>query len=884
MQNYTLALFRKDDSRFQLRISDANNQMLVPEGFIEQTEIDVLLAATAKKYSVTAADLIQRGKDLFNWVDQHSDGWLRSVRQTPDHMALTIDITEAKLRHLPWELLHDGKNYLCANPLHLFTPLRLVEKSKTSHWQAEKRALSVLFMASSPQDVEPVLSFEAEEAGILDATAQKPIELQVEESGSLEGLEARLYEYEKAPDIIHISGHADVKEGQPVFLLEDDVGSLAVVTPEDFSRTLLEADQYPILAFLSGCRTGQSDQDGDGLSFSEQVVKAGVPVVLGWGLPVGDITASKAAAALYEKLAKGFDIAQAIAFARQQLQESGSVYWHLLRAYVSPSPLNALIKRGPVPVRKHYTAQQFLDAGGRVPVCSRNDFVGRRRLLQRCLRHLRAWPGDDKYAEGILLYGMGGLGKSSAAARLVDRLRKTHEPVVCYGGLDETVLIGALGRSLSPQASGLLNNADMTLEERLRVLFGPESAAYRDKSLLLVIDDFEQNIPLSERKKAKPLYNPESLNTLNAVLQAIRNSQSDTRVIVTSRFDVPVSAPCKLSKQSLETLQAVDLTKKLDKLAGLQLDEKLPESDQALRLKARELGAGNPRLLEWLNDVLQNQPEGVADLLVKLEQREAEFREAVLIAELVDSQTSAVRHTLACAALYEIPMPLAAIQAVTDDKQDTQKNLSTAASVGLIEMTGNVGDQQYFVSSLLDKALADVMLVPERKSLCGSAAQFLYETLEQHSESMAMETLRLAIAAEDQALAVKVGGRLTSTMLDSDRHREAEALCLEVLALGEDYRVLTALARAEHRLGRTETREHFERALSLYPEVDLQDEAAKEVLREKSVTLFNYAGLLIQQGETHQALMIVKEKVLPIFEQLGDVRSKAVTRVRSRTS
>ena len=211
MQNYTLALFRKDDSRFQLRISDANNQMLVPEGFIEQTEIDVLLAATAKKYSVTAADLIQRGKDLFNWVDQHSDGWLRGVRQTPDHMALTIDITEAKLRHLPWELLHDGKNYLCANPLHLFTPLRLVEKSKTSHWQAEKRALSVLFMASSPQDVEPVLSFEAEEAGILDATAQKPIELQVEESGTLEGLEARLYEYEKAPDIIHISGHADVR-------------------------------------------------------------------------------------------------------------------------------------------------------------------------------------------------------------------------------------------------------------------------------------------------------------------------------------------------------------------------------------------------------------------------------------------------------------------------------------------------------------------------------------------------------------------------------------------------------------------------------------------------------------------------------------------------
>ena len=49
----------------------------------------------------------QQGQALFDWIDQHSNGWLRRVRQTPQAMALTIDMATGGLRHLPWELLHD---------------------------------------------------------------------------------------------------------------------------------------------------------------------------------------------------------------------------------------------------------------------------------------------------------------------------------------------------------------------------------------------------------------------------------------------------------------------------------------------------------------------------------------------------------------------------------------------------------------------------------------------------------------------------------------------------------------------------------------------------------------------------------------------------------
>jgi|GEM_PF-5923292 hypothetical protein len=61
-------------------------------------------------------------------------------------------------------------------------------------------------------------------------------------------------------------------------------------------------------------------------------------------------------------------------------------------------------------------------ANGKVP--TREAFIGRRRELQRCLRKLRGKDPNIAVA-GILIQGMGGLGKTSLASRLCDRLSNT---------------------------------------------------------------------------------------------------------------------------------------------------------------------------------------------------------------------------------------------------------------------------------------------------------------------------------------------------------------------------------------------------------------------------------------------------------------------------
>jgi hypothetical protein len=56
----------------------------------------------------------------------------------------------------------------------------------------QNRPLNVLFMATSPLEVEPELDYEAEEGKILEATTRTPIDLRVEESGCLTELKHNL--------------------------------------------------------------------------------------------------------------------------------------------------------------------------------------------------------------------------------------------------------------------------------------------------------------------------------------------------------------------------------------------------------------------------------------------------------------------------------------------------------------------------------------------------------------------------------------------------------------------------------------------------------------------------------------------------------------------
>src|SRR3712207_1342042 len=103
-------------------------------------------------------------------------------------------------------------------------PVRTASSRDRGARVAANRPLRVLFMASSPIEVEPVLDFEGEEAVILDAATGR-VEVVVEESGSLAGL-ASVLEWFGAGyfDVLHLSGHGFIGPAGPRFVMEDENG------------------------------------------------------------------------------------------------------------------------------------------------------------------------------------------------------------------------------------------------------------------------------------------------------------------------------------------------------------------------------------------------------------------------------------------------------------------------------------------------------------------------------------------------------------------------------------------------------------------------------------------------------------------------------------
>jgi hypothetical protein len=154
--------------------------------------------------------------------------------------------------------------------------------------------------------------------------------------------------------------------------------------------------------------------------------------VVGWDGSVFDRDAIDFAATFYAELGLRSSVPRAAAVARRLLLQARAEdpkrgqHWHLARVYLGPGGGGPLCQAG-LPVRR--AAQQlertFLDKErARVPVASRAAFVGRRRAIQRVLRSFR------EGLSGVLVHGMGALGKSSLAARVA--ARTPLEPVLVF--------------------------------------------------------------------------------------------------------------------------------------------------------------------------------------------------------------------------------------------------------------------------------------------------------------------------------------------------------------------------------------------------------------------------------------------------------------------
>ncbi|MEU1886336.1 tetratricopeptide repeat protein [Micromonospora rifamycinica] len=970
-----------DDSGFEILVAGERVGPRRPLTAEDATLLGDLGSRYAQAVQAGADDdvLTGLGRTLYGWLDGEQGPLTDLLRRASTPLTFEVQGPRTPserqwtVLRAPFELLArpDG-GFLAADTLLRFGVVRRLGAPGVRP-ALDAYRLGLGFMAAAPRG-QHELDFEAEEAAILRAVGEARLDLMVEDTGDPAQLAHRLADLDGLP-VLHLSCHGlntwrpqPDRPGVPALMLEDELGDERPTTAAELVGLLTT---MPRLVFVSACltataadatgqlppgpgRRGGPDTPAAGAelvahSLATALVSAGVPAVLGWDGSVGDRSATVFAETLYGRLGDRADLAVAVADARRTLLESTKPLlradWHLARLWLGPTgggPVAAGTRRRSL-VSAVRGTKKFLDRKQHVPVARADMFVGRRPELQQSLRALRS--GDRA---GVLLHGQGRLGKSSLAARIVDRFPDRAVGVV-FGDYGALAVLDAVADAVraNPQARDLIARRLPEVRARpealetvlIDLLTGPCAQAGEDQSpLLLIIDDLEQILHPDPAGPHRVV--AESAPVLAAVLRAFDPAETDSRLVLTSRFLFTLGGlESRLAPVQLRPLSDVAQGK-----LHWRQQAHVPPDRQAERAtlarRAIRVSRGNPGLqdLVVLRLVYSGQvpPErseaAVAGMEEYLRQGDLPpdadvraFLENLALDELLAQAGPPHVALLRAVTLFDLPVPVPVVDALAGEVGGSTDRLR---GLGLLDTFPDRHDPQR--QAVAVNALAAGRLVPltdeERATLAGLAVEPLFTAWggpvsgRRRESALDLQLTRLALTADTAATVVSVCGARAVVELhighagDAFRFGEVAISLLDRHGAAVPLILLRAVADAAVTSGDGDTAEElFDRAVRQsqdenQPEADPLEQAriiaeqgrflvtrgqpdrAKQLLR-RAQRLFTEAGseqeaatchggiadIHHQRGEYDQALRIRHEIQLPTYQRLGDTLAIAIT-------
>ena len=706
------------------------------------------------------------GEKLFRFLDGDARHFLRALNEAHEQgESLQVHLLPCQqTADWPFELLaHDG-TFLLPHRLHL---VRYVSDwGRAKMIPPENRPLKLLFMACSAMDVRPELDYEREEEAIFHITEKLAIDMEVEDSGSLEGLRSELEQEQY--DVLLLSGHADIhKDKGPYFIMEDETGHKDEVFPDMLWGDAL-IENPPRLLFLSGCRTGEvasktnapgTHESTAAVSFARLLVeKYDIPAVLGWGRSVSDTQAAHAAKILLHELSRGKSILDAEQRARYELLKGFSLNpaWPLLRLFSSGIALNAIVQEGQRPQPKSRRMKHIYLENSQVKVLG-EGFVGRRRQLQTGLHTLE----QDFYKVGVLLLGTAGLGKSCLAGKICERF-EDHTLMTVNGTLNTITLEAALKDAfiLSQDEKGqqiLARKIGMT-----KKVANLCATSFKEKNYLLLLDGFDQNMEGADNSQPGPLM-PEGADLLKTFLHYLPFSGKMTQVIITSRYDFSLSEQNRnlvderLEKVWLTSFREPEQLKKVRELKNM-----FNHKDQMLMKQVVSAAHGNPGLMECL-DLLVGQMAAVdePELLAAVKEKRESFLLEQGVRMLLQQCSAQLKHFLGWLSIYRLPVRQDGVKRVAEKAglEHWKELLNKGMGLGLIEF--DQAHHRYRVIPLLREELLKSV---NEQQICHEAALAYYQkacdTLEQPDPGLVEEWMFHSLGCGQEEEASRQGSLL----------------------------------------------------------------------------------------------------------------------------
>jgi tetratricopeptide (TPR) repeat protein/nucleoside-triphosphatase THEP1 len=371
--------------------------------------------------SVDAQQLQAMGRNLFQgWLEEAWGDLPRSFQRGKGTLVVASDVSP--VLNLPWELLQfpNGRTVAGLNPNLRLRRHPLPERLPEVREDRRPGPLRVLYTACQPRG-STVLDYEREEVALVRILsrvggAKQRVTYYGCDLGSLEELREFVDEYR--PHVVHLTGHAKVEDGDGVFVFEDEHGNAAPVRAEELALDLFAGSEVQCV-FVSGCQSGQAPNVDAVGGLCQALAYHGVPAVVGWSASIADRVAISFAERFYQVLGTGQPVDRALVMARREAkkegEDTGDPSWTLPVLYTASTQSDLVDFSAPSDPPHLETRLDPLP--GMAGEGYAKHFVGRRREIQRNLPALR----DERRL--LLITGPGGMGKSTLATRLTQKLR-----------------------------------------------------------------------------------------------------------------------------------------------------------------------------------------------------------------------------------------------------------------------------------------------------------------------------------------------------------------------------------------------------------------------------------------------------------------------------
>jgi len=589
---------------------------------------------------------------------------------------LAVDVPDARLAALPWEaLVLPGQvvPVVLHDRVEMYRAVALAHPPSAIQVRGPLRILAVI--ASPDTGGGELLDYEAELSAIVSAVnparRAEGAFVEILNWGSLAAIKTALLE--RRYHVLHISCHAQPGE----LVMEDAAGEADMVTAERFATKALPADRGVPLVVLAGCSTalaprhekaapetrnlesarekdasdsqagttGGEQGTADGVAdvtgsqaaavetagalegLARELLSRGVPAVVAMTAPVTDRYATRFAAAAYQQLATREDPVPlaAVSDARRDVEAARRALpegdpWGAIAEWATP----VLMQAGPAMTlfRRSDGEEQLLAQAEPVfapamVVRRVGEFVGRRAELRDLLGALRG------SGAGVVVHGIGGVGKSTLAAQLVEQLGPEGGLVVAVSGatsltvdlvlealrvrlLALAVEVGLGDRDPLRQIATALMDPGLSWRDRLELI---RQIVLPRLPVLLLVDNAEDLLAgdSSDRQFAD--------EDLAAFLGAWVQAAPRAKLVVTSRypFTLPGGAQRRLRWHHLGPLSLAETRKLIWRLPAL---DALPAADQQ---RAYAMVGGHPRTLEYLDALLRGGEAVFPDVVGRLQ-------------------------------------------------------------------------------------------------------------------------------------------------------------------------------------------------------------------------------------------------------------------------